>query len=531
MEMLTMLIVDDELPAIEAIRQRVNWERLKVGRVLVADSAPAARELFMQEKIHLMLCDIEMPGETGLELLAWVNRCSRETVSIFLTCHADFTYAKEAVHMGAFDYLLKPALMSDIEDVVARAVGEYEKRLSQMEAARQWEENKSSLEQQFWMEFLRGRFNLPGEVLRTELVRRGIDIDTQTTYLPLICSARRWTAAPNSKDFETLEYAWRNLLTEIFTFHDCPPAVLSQSLGRKVILVPGAGTVTLDDIGSRCRQFIDVLQQFFVGSAEFFCGSVCFYVGRCGAMDQLPEIYGQIVRLEQENVAYDGQVFYLDNIQGAQGDDMKPVLDEWRSMMESGRLEELCGQVCAYLDGAVRSKRMSRDFLQQFYHNFSQMVYAVLATRDILAQQLLGDIVPSPEEAQHSVEQMSEYAVNVLRAAMSYMNTVGHGSQVVETVKAYISEHIYEDISRDDLARHVYLNPNYLSRVFSNETGTSLIDYITSAKLSRVRQLLKDPELSITEAAGQVGYTNMPYFSRLYKKKFGMSPAEDRKRM
>ena len=77
------------------------------------------------------------------------------------------------------------------------------------------------------------------------------------------------------------------------------------------------------------------------------------------------------------------------------------------------------------------------------------------------------------------------------------MSNVGHKNQVVEKVKAFVNEHIYEDISRDDVARSVYLNPNYLSRLFGNETGTSLIDYINSQKLSEASRLLQTSDLSI----------------------------------
>ena len=547
--MLNILIVDDELPAIEAIRQRVHWTDQGIEKVFVADSAQAAREMFEREDIQLLLCDIEMPGESGLELLEWVNRWHEDVVSIFLTCHADFSYAKQAVHMGAFDYLLKPALIGDIEEVVGRAAAEYEKRQSRLRVARQWQQNKETLEQQFWIEYLRGNLSLPLNQLETELKRRGIDVDITIAYLPVICSVRRWVAA-SGKDFESLEYAWKNLLEELFTFDGHLPAVLTETVGKKVILIPCFDTdgflwameknSALSEpehepgragFETRCRKFIDVLQQFFIGREEFYRGSACFYVGQCALMEQLPDIYGRVLALEQKNVAYDGQIFYLDHERTPSIAGDVPWPEHWRELMEGQQLEKLSVQIQQYLDKAVFERRMSRDFLRQFYHNFSQMVYAVLATKDILAQQLLGNIVPSPEEAQQSVEQMAVYVRAVLSAAMDYMNTVGHGNQVVETVKAYINEHIYEDISRDDLAHLVYLNPNYLSRLFSNATGTSLIDYITSSKLARVRQLLKNPELSVTEAAGQVGYTNMPYFSRLYKKKFGIGPAEDRKRM
>lgn len=198
--------------------------------------------------------------------------------------------------------------------------------------------------------------------------------------------------------------------------------------------------------------------------------------------------------------------------------------------MNKEQADGLCSQIQAFLEQAVHDKKMNGQWLEIFCHNLIQMVYAVLAGRDILAEQLLKDIEPTMEEALESVEQMRLFAARLIQAAVACMSNVGHKNQVVEKVKAFVNEHIYEDISRDDVARSVYLNPNYLSRLFGNETGTSLIDYINSQKLSEASRLLQTSDLSITEVAGHVGYTNMPYFSRLFKKKFGTSPAEYRKR-
>ncbi len=535
--MLTILIVDDEMPAILAIKQRVDWKRLKIQCVLTADSAEAARALFAVHDIQLMLCDIEMPGESGLDLLDWVNRCYPETVSIFLTCHADFSYAKQAVHMGAFEYLLKPALIEDIEDVVARASAHYQKKNEQLHSQVKWQQNKATIEEQFWLELLEGRISSDETHIREEMQKRGMNVPQFSFYLPVLCATRRWLEGKSGKDMEMLDYAWNHLLIELFTLKRQPPVVLSWKPGKKIVLLPagfaqafGENTKEYDWLKTQCGQFIKILHDSFVGSAEFYPGGACFYIGRPTPLENLGEMFDQICRLEKRNVSYDEQIFFSDDLTQSQLEDMRPLMEQWRSLMNKEQADGLCSQIQAFLEQAVHDKKMNGQWLEIFCHNLIQMVYAVLAGRDILAEQLLKDIEPTMEEALESVEQMRLFAARLIQAAVACMSNVGHKNQVVEKVKAFVNEHIYEDISRDDVARSVYLNPNYLSRLFGNETGTSLIDYINSQKLSEASRLLQTSDLSITEVAGHVGYTNMPYFSRLFKKKFGTSPAEYRKR-
>jgi two-component system, response regulator YesN len=68
-----------------------------------------------------MLCDIEMPAESGLSLFRWVKKKGINVECIFLTAHADFIYAKEAIQLGGFDYILQPARYEDIEQAIVRA--------------------------------------------------------------------------------------------------------------------------------------------------------------------------------------------------------------------------------------------------------------------------------------------------------------------------------------------------------------------------------------------------------------------------
>lgn len=111
----------------------VNWRALHVEKAYSALSAAEAKDLLLREKIDILLCDIEMPGESGLSLVAWLQKQGRETKCIFLTAHADFPYAQKALQLGAVDYLLQPASYENIEAAIWRAAEQLqEERLSQV---------------------------------------------------------------------------------------------------------------------------------------------------------------------------------------------------------------------------------------------------------------------------------------------------------------------------------------------------------------------------------------------------------------
>lgn len=136
MRALTILIVDDEKISRDAFLSGVNWKALGIGRVLEAASAQSARELFRSEKIDLMLTDIEMPQESGLELLAWVRREAKLKIPCaILTCHNSFPFAQEALRLECFDYLLKPVEFQEVEKLIRKMIDSYLDETKQQIAA------------------------------------------------------------------------------------------------------------------------------------------------------------------------------------------------------------------------------------------------------------------------------------------------------------------------------------------------------------------------------------------------------------
>lgn len=118
---MNLLIVDDEAIAIDGIKVNVNWELLEFEHVYEANSMQQAMSLLSAYDIDIMLCDIEMPNGSGLDLIEWVNDHYPDVISIILSCHGEFDFARQAVSLACLDYILKPATPGDLMEVLGRA--------------------------------------------------------------------------------------------------------------------------------------------------------------------------------------------------------------------------------------------------------------------------------------------------------------------------------------------------------------------------------------------------------------------------
>ena len=100
----------------------------------------------------------------------------------------------------------------------------------------------------------------------------------------------------------------------------------------------------------------------------------------------------------------------------------------------------------------------------------------------------------------------------------------------VEKVKTYIETHFKEELTRESLASEVFMNPDYLSKLFKKNTGSSLMDYVTKVRIERAKELLERTVLTISEIAVETGYSNTAYFTKMFKKYTnGVTPREYRK--
>ena len=120
--MLHIILVDDEVVSVNALKRRVDWKLYGVDEVFTANSMYQAQEIFKKETIDFMICDIEMPQGSGLDLFEWVKMYYPEVECIYVSCHPEFEYIRRALQLGSADYILKPIDYEELNQILTQVV-------------------------------------------------------------------------------------------------------------------------------------------------------------------------------------------------------------------------------------------------------------------------------------------------------------------------------------------------------------------------------------------------------------------------
>ncbi|MGI6743723.1 MAG: helix-turn-helix transcriptional regulator [Eubacteriales bacterium] len=95
---------------------------------------------------------------------------------------------------------------------------------------------------------------------------------------------------------------------------------------------------------------------------------------------------------------------------------------------------------------------------------------------------------------------------------------------IISRATAYIAANYMHPITLKDTADHIYISSSYLSRIFRSEMGVRFSEYLTKYRIDKSKLLLTDPELTVSDVASLVGYTDQSYFNKVFKRMIGVSP-------
>ena len=101
-------------------------------------------------------------------------------------------------------------------------------------------------------------------------------------------------------------------------------------------------------------------------------------------------------------------------------------------------------------------------------------------------------------------------------------------SPLVSKAISYIHEQILHDLTLETIADYLYINPSYLSTIFKQETGTSLIDYINQKKIEESKYFLAHSEMTISEVSSLFQFCNQSYYTSIFKRVTGITPGKYR---
>ena len=145
-----LLVVDDEIIALEGLKYITDWKMHGIDDLYTAYNIIFAKEIIQKKSVDILLCDIEMPLGSGIELLEWIQQQNYDIKTILLTCHSEFRYAQSALRLGCVDYLLKPVEEEELEKVIDRTVSIIK---------RERENENEGKEIYFWMAVLKEEIN------------------------------------------------------------------------------------------------------------------------------------------------------------------------------------------------------------------------------------------------------------------------------------------------------------------------------------------------------------------------------------
>lgn len=522
-----LLIVDDERIAVEGLKSGVQWESIGITKLFAAYSADQAKELFRSERIDIMICDIEMPHGSGLELLAWVREHYPRTETIFLTCHADFHYAKQAIQLGSLDYLLKPIPYRDLEETVMRATKklDQESRMSEFsQYGKYWVQYQPLLVERFWLDILNQTIPAATAAVRKAAEERNIPYAEDMTFLPVLIHIRRWHKDITLHDEKVMEYAIRKSAEEVLLSSLENGVTVSCGDRLLLVLISGdSGSAGREHVNDACNRLVEACRSYF------YAGVTCA-IGEIAYGHTMAAMFHRLRRLDADNVANDQGVFSLHDRQTAETGGLPPDMGVWSVLLMEGAEEKLLQAASDYLKRQAEANLLSAALLNRFIQDFQQMVYYVLQVKGIQAHRLFGDYSSTElyNAATRTATDALKWIGHIVSKSVAFMSSLDQTQSVADRAKAYIREHLTEDMTREDIASHVYLNADYLTRLFKKETGMSISDYVVQQRLGIAAELLAGTDLPISAIASKVGYANFSHFSRMFKKHMELGPAEYR---
>lgn len=209
-----------------------------------------------------------------------------------------------------------------------------------------------------------------------------------------------------------------------------------------------------------------------------------------------------------------------------------PDLDMCYKELLTGNKKQLEVDVEQLMEQMKAGRYFSYHDMRNVSRAYAQAAEAVLEIKNI------DKTVLTSNQTFRELERKAAWGPASLKKQILYTNETvleileksGNERNVIEEIKAYIVRNLDHDISREELAEVVFLNEDYMSRLFRKQEGISLTQYMTDRKIERAKELLGYPDISVTAAAERIGITNFPYFSKIFKRTVGISPSEYKQR-
>lgn len=539
--MYKILIVDDFLADRIKLREEINGlNNLDIEITGEAENGWKALEAIRNCTPDIIISDIEMPCCDGFELAKNIRINHPEIKIIFCSLYDEFEYAKRALYLGSYGYILKPINAKELRHCISNVINSISSELFLNEQAKEYIQDRKFIElckpilaDHFVDSLLLGRENGDRSALFEKADYLGISFIKGLYHLLYIeiDEFEKVTTGQSAEQRQILSLNIRERLRELLGSTD--NCILTE----------------IDESHFACiLQFDDRQQELADKSMDMCCNKILMGFRKSDVSITISVSNAVRDILELKNM-YESCVylmkhkFILGGGRKIRGTDVPSVnvypdidfnsmIKDVRYLLNSGTKAD----IDEYLD------RMFTELPSTFSEHYLKNVCFMLVT---CAQIILSENNEMSVDMLQS-DMMMYDKLNMFETIIEEKNWINgifneinerlarkfqtKNHKMVEDIINYVEKYFVKNINMDTLAADLYYSANYLNRIFKQETGETIFEYATKFRIEKAKELLSDCNVKLYEITDKLGYSNPAYFSGVFKKYTGMTPKEYRER-
>jgi|GEM_PF-191904 len=559
------LIVDDEARVRKAVRLLVDWREHGIEDIAEAGGGLEAIGVIREFKPAIVIMDMMMNAGHGMELMAWVNEHTPSLKFIVISGHDDFEFVRGTVRHGGIDYILKPIEPEAINAAVAKAV-------------RQWrQEERERLEQQsksirlneikpiYGEKLLSSMIDDPGSAdnsLKRLRVEGVIPPEADQARLLLIQVDASDTSLLRrfGNDGELLQFSLINICNDFLIADQRGIAFKHWGAAMEILILVWKQPERAAELVGKINDglFHTLQRRIHVGLASpgpLPSSLPAQYAEAAAAIRRRnllqPDQYlhglkqGQHVsegqRMSEGEHVSEGQRV----LEGVRVSEDEPVSlsfagfqADFKTAVLSGDPGQIASLAQQWIDALTRSGYVSPELLESWRSSIisfrSGLLREVLGSEadqvlPVLEQGDQAEAPPVPNGYAFSPFAWRDWLIGFLtRLAGEVSKRQQRESRKIGDILAYIEQHYQSELSLQDLASHFQVSREYISRKFKQEFGDNFSDYLAAYRIDKAKKLMRNPNLKVQRIAEMVGFNDVKYFSKVFKKQEGLSPREYR---
>jgi len=538
--MYRVLVVDDE-PI--HCRELVNMIRSLRSSYEVAEAANgvSALEILNKEEFDILITDVKMPLMDGLQLIEALGERANKIKIVILSGYDYFDYAKRAIKLGACDYLLKPVDEDIIEAMLRRVEGLLEIQIAE-EKAREKLQEQLNIAYPLYIDNVMNKW-VKGELGEDEAKKLdGVFQNEGYCRFFLIQAFSIESSALNDNNPNKYDEIKPYLRDIVFSHLEQFGLTLSFFLENKRVVIAGIikslkseDTDYKNRLEHQLKQLADIIYEerhlkIRAGvSSSHKCMSGDF-------KEAYRNAYKEAVNALDYGFYKTGVVNFYDEDEAILEIDALLINDALETKIKNAVMSNdrnMAGDLVRYeLRRIVENGKLPPDkilsYTEDLIFAFSNFVFHTVGKihcdehkakiRQTLATCV--DYLTLVRVSENLVMDIFKSAGDISKSRSSY---------IVQKCVDYICENLHEDLSVEVLAEKFHFNVSYFSTIFKKNTGKGLSDYITDARMHKAAQLLKMNNEKVYKIAKKVGFDDVKYFCKIFKKKFGVTPNYYRK--